>query len=227
MKKTFTILTILALVLVAMLGSSVNAATFEASEDTVVGGSVSVTIRIPASGSLDSRVHYNTDLLTYTGCEFDNADNLNADAIDKGEGLIIVSAFAKGDGTATFTYATLNFTAKAAGVAKFTIEEGSFDTNTHDEELENYEVSVNITEPTGEGDTPPSDEPGTTEPETPPTDDPTPTEPETPSTSGNGPVGTDGNTITELPDTGTPVYMVAGIVIAIAVVALVVKKIRK
>ena len=221
MKKTFTILTILALVLVAMLGSSVNAATFEASEDTEVGGNVSVTIRIPASGSLDSRVHYDTSLLTYTGCEFDNASNLNADAIDKGEGLIIISAFAKGDGTATFTYATLNFTAKAAGVAKFTIEEGSFDTNTHDEELENYEVSVNITEPVTE-------DPGTTDPqpEDPDKTEPEPTTPETPEKP-NGPVGTDGKPIDALPNTGSPLFIIAGAVIALAVVALVVKKIRK
>lgn len=43
----------------------------------------------------------------------------------------------------------------------------------------------------------------------------------------NGPVGTDGKPIDALPNTGSPLFIIAGAVIALAVVALVVKKIRK
>ena len=90
MKKTLTILTILAIALLAMMGS-VNAATFEGSENAVVNGDVSVTIRVKASGSVDSRVHYNTNLVEYVGAEFDNQANFNAKAVKKDNGLIIVT----------------------------------------------------------------------------------------------------------------------------------------
>ncbi len=233
MKKTLTILTILAIALVAMMGS-VNATTdFVGSGDAVVGGIVSVTIKVPDAapiGSLDSKVTYDTNLLTYTGCKFDNASKLSADAIDR-NGTIQISAFAMGDGgMATFTYATLNFTAKAPGVAKFTILDGSFDTNTH-ETLGNNEVTVNITAPTTEP---------TTDPTGDPTDAPATTTPSTPgSTNGKSDdtskpaekegefVGTDGKTHSTLPNTGAPVYIGAGVVIALAGAALVIRKIRK
>ena len=212
MKKTLTILTILAIALVAMMGS-VNAATFEGSENAVVNGDVSVTIRVKASGSIDSRVNYDTNLVEYVGAEFDNQANFSAKAVKKDNGLIIVSAFATDDeAKATLTYVTLKFKAKAAGEAVFTIEDGSFDTNTKDT-LDNSEVKVTITE---------AQQPSGGEQQ----------QPGEGSTSDGGQTSDEGQQQPageqdETPKTGTPVYVVGYSVLALAVVALVVMKVRK
>lgn len=234
MKKTLTILTILVIALVAMMGS-VNAAETAKLTASREGDTVTVTLSLQeATGKVQFNLAYDSSLLTYVSA---SAGSLSAQINAREAGLVKLAAL--GMGGETTKTVTLTFKLNAGveeGTANFELSNLKGTT----EGLANSTASVKIEKtvvpaPSENPSPAPSTEPTTPAPSTAPSTNPT--TPETPSTSdGNNSstsqngdilVGTNGEVITKLPQTGAPIYVGVAVLIALAVVAVVARKIRK
>lgn len=218
MKRTILGVAILAMVLIMMMGS-VNAANVTASNTEVKKGDmVAVSVNTEnAVMAIEFELKYDATKFEYIGA---SAGALGTPSVTD-EGGIITLAIAASDGRSTTQQVTLNFKAKenTEGVP-FTVSNLITDKN---EAVVNSAVTVKVVEET----------PVTPEEPTNPTN---PTQPTKPSTDGeqgtttnnsqnaDEKVGTNGEVIKKLPQTGTPVFIGVAAIIAVAGVALVVRK---
>lgn len=222
MKKTIVIVAILAMVLITMMGS-VNAASVTAKNEVEKGKTVTVTVNMAATSAVQFEMPYDNTKFEFVGA---SAGALGNDIGVANGGVVNVAAFAV-DGKATTTSVTVTFKALATTEGeKFTVNGLVTESG---EKIANPTVTVKVTAPV-------EVKPGTDN-KTPVTDDKQQGTTATPSTgdkqqgttttgsqSVNGKVGTDGKVITKLPQTGTPVFIGVAVIIAVAGVALVVRK---
>lgn len=217
MKKTLTILTIIAIALVAMM-SSVNAATFTASpaETTKLSAGDTVTVTLGTTGA--SGIQF--DLAYPAGFEYVKAEGASICEVNTDTaGQLTVLNFGSDKVVITFK-ATQEMTAdKEALVKEFTVS--NYQASDVEETTTSGVAKVTIN-PVANPDPSPSGDP-----------DPKPSPSEVPSpspsseTEGDGVEGTNGDELNELPKTGAPVYVGAIAVIVLAGAVLVVRKIRK
>ena len=221
MKKTILGILIIAMVVVAMMIGNVNAANLAVNNAEVKKGDV-VTVSVNTE-EISQAVEF---VLNYDATKFEYV----ADSATSTLGAPIVNASEAGiirlivtDPIKTTNAVTLQFKAiEDTEGAVFTASNFSTD---KDEELTTTTATVKVVTETA------------TEPENP--GEETPTEPTTPATDNNEgtttnnntnadeKVGTNGQVITKLPQTGTPVFIGVVAVIALAGITLVVRKVRK
>ena len=231
MKKTILGVAILAMVLIVMIGS-VNAASVTANNKEVKKGemvTVSVNTGKPVM-AIEFELKYDAEKFEYVGA---SAGSLGTPSVTVNNGVATV-AIAASDGKSTTSSVTLNFKAKETTEGKsFTVS--NLITDVTSETITNATTTVKIVEDTTEKPEEPTtpSNPDTTEKPEEPT---TPSNPDTPSTEekqetttinsqkANEKVGTNGEVIKKLPQTGTPVFIGAVALIAIAGVVLVVRK---
>jgi len=205
MKKLLSVVAIIAIVL--MLGvANVNAASIKADSATVkAGDTVTVTVTTNGTEMMEFDVKFDADKFEYV------EGSLSVDLANKGatptEGNLFVSAYEVGKSATT---ATLQFKAKAdvEGEATFTIANTDFEPV---EEVTTATATVAVEKATAEE---------------PKTEDPKAEEPKASETTANTVTDTAGNKVTKLPQTGAETYVVAGLVlvVAIAAVAVVARK---
>ena len=219
MKKTIVVVAILAMVLITMMGS-VNAASVTANKEVQKGETVTVTVNMAATSAVQFEMPYDNTKFEFVGA---SAGALGNDVGAANGGVVNVAAFAV-DGKATTTSVTVTFKALATTEGeKFTVNGLVTESG---ETIANSTVTVKVTAPVEvkPGTTTPSTDDkqqGTTTPSTNGEQQGTTT---TDSQSVNGKVGTDGKVITKLPQTGAPVFIGVVAIIAVAGVALVVRK---
>ena len=221
MKKTILGILIIAMVVVAMMIGNVNAANLAVNNAEVKKGDV-VTVSVnteETSQAVEFVLNYDATKFEYVA---DSATStLGAPIVNASEAGIIRLVVT--DPIKTTNAVTLQFKAiEDTEGAVFTASNFSTD---KDEELTTTTATVKVVTETA------------TEPENP--GEETPTEPTTPATDNNEgtttnnntnadeKVGTNGQVITKLPQTGTPMFIGAAVVIALAGVVLVVRKNRK
>ena len=221
MKKTILGILIIAMVVVAMMIGNVNAANLAVNNAEVKKGDV-VTVSVnteEASQAVEFVLNYDATKFEYVA---DSATStLGAPIVNASEAGIIRLVVT--DPIKTTNAVTLQFKAiEDTEGAVFTASNFSTD---KDEELTTTTATVKVVTETA------------TEPENP--GEETPTEPTTPATDNNEgtttnnntnadeKVGTNGQVITKLPQTGTPVFIGVVAVIALAGITLVVRKVRK
>ena len=188
MKKTLLITILVAVMLIAAIGS-VNAASLKASASEVKKGeTVTVTIETKEAVNASSiKLQYDDTKFSYEGFKT-NLKSVTENTDQKGFVIISTSDDANSDTKMTFTFKALVDDAEA----KFTVTRYS---NNIDETLDNTEVTVKIAK-AEEG-----KEPVDPEEPTNPSDPEEPTNPEKPS---EGPVDVNGKPIEKNPPTGTP-----------------------
>lgn len=218
-------------IMIGVMASQVNAANISASSTEInKGDTVVVTV------NLDNETPYIDIDLSYDANSFEYVDKSATSDLPSltvnnkaDEGLVLVSA---ADATETTKYISFTFTAKEATDAAEFVASG-LNTIT-DEELNVSSVSVAVVEKTEEPTTPEQPEqpenPGDVE--TPNTDTPSDTtvsgDNGSETNTGSQKVDENGNVITKLPQTGTSIVTVAGVVAAVVVVAVIaVRKLRK
>lgn len=231
MKKTIVVVAILAMVLITMMGS-VNAASVTANKEVEKGKTVTVTVNMEATSAVQFDMSYDNTKFEFVGA---SAGALGSDVGVANGGVVKVAAFAL-DGKSTTKSVTVTFKTLATTEGeKFTVD-GLVTEN--GEAIANPAVTVKVTAPVEvKPGTDDNKKPSTDDNKKPVTDDKqqgTTTTPvtddkkqETTTTKGqnaNQKVGTDGKVITKLPQTGTPVFIGVATIIAIAGVALVVRK---
>lgn len=204
MKKTLTILTVLAVMLVAMMGS-VSAASMSASNTKVnAGDTVTVTVTFDkAIRALEMDLTYDTSLFKY---ESASLGDLGGTPKDNG-GTIHIAKFGQ-DGAST---QTVTYTFKAlttAGTGSFAVNADTLVTDTNDTAPAATSVEVVVSTPDPEPDPEPEPEPDP-DPDSEPGD--------------KNIVGTDGKTVTELPKTGAPIFVGAIALIVVAGAVLVIR----
>lgn len=221
MKKTILGILIIAMVVVAMMIGNVNAANLAVNNAEVKKGDV-VTVSVnteETSQAVEFVLNYDATKFEYVA---DSATStLGAPIVNASEAGIIRLVVT--DPIKTTNAVTLQFKAiEDTEGAVFTASNFSTD---KDEELTTTTATVKVVTETA------------TEPENPLEE--TPTEPTTPATDNNEgtttnnntnadeKVGTNGQVITKLPQTGTPVFIGVVAVIALAGITLVVRKVRK
>ncbi len=221
MKKTILGILIIAMVVVAMMIGNVNAANLAVNNAEVKKGDV-VTVSVnteETSQAVEFVLNYDATKFEYVA---DSATStLGAPIVNASEAGIIRLVVT--DPIKTTNAVTLQFKAiEDTEGAVFTASNFSTD---KDEELTTTTATVKVVTETA------------TEPENP--GEETPTEPTTPATDNNEgtttnnntnadeKVGTNGQVITKLPQTGTPVFIGVVAVIALAGITLVVRKVRK
>ena len=221
MKKTILGILIIAMVVVAMMIGNVNAANLAVNNAEVKKGDV-VTVSVnteEASQAVEFVLNYDATKFEYVADSA--ASTLGAPIVNASEAGIIRLVVT--DPIKTTNAVTLQFKAiEDTEGAVFTASNFSTD---KDEELTTTTATVKVVTETA------------TEPENP--GEETPTEPTTPATDNNEgtttnnntnadeKVGTNGQVITKLPQTGTPVFIGVVAVIALAGITLVVRKVRK
>ena len=221
MKKTILGILIIAMVVVAMMIGNVNAANLAVNKTKKKKGDV-VTVSVnteETSQAVEFVLNYDATKFEYVA---DSATStLGAPIVNASEAGIIRLIVT--DPIKTTNAVTLQFKAiEDTEGAVFTASNFSTD---KDEELTTTTATVKVVTETA------------TEPENP--GEETPTEPTTPATDNNEgtttnnntsadeKVGTNGQVITKLPQTGTPVFIGVVAVIALAGITLVVRKVRK
>ena len=221
MKKTILGILIIAMVVVAMMIGNVNAANLAVNNAEVKKGDV-VTVSVnteETSQAVEFVLNYDATKFEYVA---DSATStLGAPIVNASEAGIIrlvVTDPIKTTNAVTLQFKEIEDTEGAVFTA------GNFSTD-KDEELTTTTATVKVVTETA------------TEPENP--GEETPTEPTTPATDNNEgtttnnntnadeKVGTNGQVITKLPQTGTPVFIGVVAVIALAGITLVVRKVRK
>ena len=221
MKKTILGILIIAMVVVAMMIGNVNAANLAVNNAEVKKGDV-VTVSVnteEASQAVEFVLNYDATKFEYVADSA--ASTLGAPIVNASEAGVIRLVVT--DPIKTTNAVTLQFKAiEDTEGAVFTASNFSTD---KDEELTTTTATVKVVTETA------------TEPENP--GEETPTEPTTPATDNNEgtttnnntnadeKVGTNGQVITKLPQTGTPVFIGVVAVIALAGITLVVRKVRK
>ena len=221
MKKSILGIVIIAMVVIAMMVGNVNAANLAVNNAEVKKGDV-VTVSVnteETSQAVEFVLNYDATKFEYVA---DSATStLGAPIVNASEAGIIRLVVT--DPIKTTNAVTLQFKAiEDTEGAVFTASNFSTD---KDEELTTTTATVKVVTETA------------TEPENP--GEETPTEPTTPATDNNEgtttnnntnadeKVGTNGQVITKLPQTGTPVFIGVVAVIALAGITLVVRKVRK
>lgn len=216
MKRTILGVAILAMVLIMMMGS-VNAANVTANNTEVKKGDmVAVSVNTEnAAMAIEFELKYDATKFEYIGA---SAGALGTPSVTD-EGGVITLAIAASDGRSTTQSVTLNFKAKETteGVP-FTVSNLITDKN---EAVANSTATVKVVE----------EKPVTPEEPTNPTQPTTPDEnkggEETTtnnSQNANEKIGTNGEVIKKLPQTGTPVFIGVAAIIVVAGMALVVRK---
>ncbi len=238
MKKTIVVVAILAMVLITMMGS-VNAASVTANKEVEKGKTVTVTVNMEATSAVQFDMSYDNTKFEFVGA---SAGALGSDVGVANGGVVKVAAFAL-DGKSTTKSVTVTFKTLATTEGeKFTVD-GLVTEN--GEAIANPAVTVKVTAPvevkpgTDDNKKPATDDnnkPSTDDNKKPATDDKqqgttaTPVtddkkqETTTKSQNADQKIGTNGKVITKLPQTGTPVFIGVATIIAIAGVALVVRK---
>ena len=224
MKKSILGIVIIAMVVIAMMVGNVNAANLAVNNAEVKKGDV-VTVSVnteEASQAVEFVLNYDATKFEYVADSA--ASTLGAPIVNASEAGVIRLVVT--DPIKTTNAVTLQFKAiEDTEGAVFTASNFSTD---KDEELTSATATVKVVTET------PVEPENPVDPETPAE----PTTPETPAdnnegtttnnnTNANEKVGTNGQVITKLPQTGTPMFIGAAVVIALAGVALVVRKNRK
>lgn len=224
MKKSILGIVIIAMVVIAMMVGNVNAANLAVNNAEVKKGDV-VTVSVnteEASQAVEFVLNYDATKFEYVADSA--ASTLGAPIVNASEAGVIRLVVT--DPIKTTNAVTLQFKAiEDTEGAVFTASNFSTD---KEEELTAASVTVKVVTET------PVEPENPVDPETPEE----PTTPETPednnegtttnnNTNANEKVGTNGQVITKLPQTGTPMFIGAAVVIALAGVALVVRKNRK
>lgn len=224
MKKSILGIVIIAMVVIAMMVGNVNAANLAVNNQEVKKGDV-VTVSVnteEASQAVEFVLNYDATKFEYVADSA--ASTLGAPIVNASEAGVIRLVVT--DPIKTTNAVTLQFKAiEDTEGAVFTASNFSTD---KEEELTAASVTVKVVTET------PVEPENPVDPETPVE----PTTPETPAdnnegtttnnnTNANEKVGTNGQVITKLPQTGTPMFIGAAVVIALAGVALVVRKNRK
>lgn len=227
MKKTIIGVAIIAMFLITMMGS-VNAASMTASANQVeVDKGVSVTIKtdVPMTG-VQFKLNYDKSKFNYTG--YTSPVGASATVTQTADGLTF--ALANSSAPADAKTVTLNFTAKATtanvGEETFTISGFKAGTSTEKDNNINATTTVKVVEPAAVEPEKPGDDINN--------DNKQPAEDDkkednnnkgtTTTTTNNGKVSTNGTVIKKLNQTGTPLFIGAAVVVALAGVALVVRK---
>lgn len=228
MKKTILGVAILALVLIMMIGS-VNAASIAPNNTEIKKGeTVKVTVTVDPTSAVQFDLKYDNTKFEYLGA---SAGSLGDNAGAENAGVVSVAAFAL-DGTTKTEIATVDFKAlETVEKAKFTIEGLVTESM---ETVAEPTIEVTVVEPTTENpDTPVTpdrpanpEQPGNTE--VPGTNVDQEGKPAENNPTNSGIIGTNGKVINKLPQTGTPIFVgaVAIIVVASAILALVIKKVK-
>ena len=224
MKKSILGIVIIAMVVIAMMVGNVNAANLAVNNAELKKGDV-VTVSVnteEASQAVEFVLNYDATKFEYVADSA--ASTLGAPIVNASEAGVIRLVVT--DPIKTTNAVTLQFKAiEDTEGAVFTASNFSTD---KEEELTAASVTVKVVTET------PVEPENPVDPETPEE----PTTPETPAdnnegtttnnnTNANEKVGTNGQVITKLPQTGTPMFIGAAVVIALAGVALVVRKNRK
>ena len=224
MKKTILGIVIIAMIVMAIMVGSVNAASLTVNNQEVKKGDV-VTVSVnteEAAQAVEFVLNYDATKFEYVADSA--ASTLGAPIVNASEAGVIRLVVT--DPIKTTNAVTLQFKAiEDTEGAVFTASNFSTD---KEEELTAASVTVKVVTET------PVEPENPVDPETPEE----PTTPETPAdnnegtttnnnTNANEKVGTNGQVITKLPQTGTPMFIGAAVVIALAGVALVVRKNRK
>ena len=223
MKKTLTILTLLAVMLVAMM-SSVNAASVSATPAQVEQGKgTEVIVKV----SVDQKclgvqfdMEYDTTRFEYVGVQ----DGAFAKPVD---GKFTYSYAGGATNEVTVTFKAL--TDAPVGAGDFTISNTEFTDTKGDvtgEAVTKPTATVEIVAPTPatEAPTDPEAKPGST---TQTGDNKGSTDNKGTSTEGEEKIGTNGEAIKKLPQTGAPLYIGAIALVVVAGAVLAVRKIRK
>lgn len=226
MKRTILGIAILVMVLMMMMGS-VNAANVTAKTEVTKGEMVAVTVNTEKPVlAIEFELTYDTTKFEYVGA---SAGGLGIPSVtnNTSEGIVTI-AIAASDGKTTTQQVTINFRAKeTTEEGKFTVSNlvtdvtGEVMTNatTTVKVLEETQKPVEPTEPTN-----PEKPTEPTEPTTPENKEEKPNHSLTNNQKGEQKVGTDGKVIRKLPQTGAPIYVVVGALVAVISIALVVKK---
>lgn len=215
MKKTILGVAVLAIVLIMMIGS-VNAASISLTPNNTEikkGETVRVTVSVDPTSAIQFDLSYDNSKFEFIGA---SAGTLGDDAGAENSGVVSVASFALDGKTKTET-ATVDFKAIAttdAGEVAFTIDGLVTESM---ETVAEPTIKVTVVEPTTENPNP---------------ENPNPVNPEVPGTNeGNDGtnseiIGTNGQVINKLPNTGTPIFIgaLAIIVVASVTLALVIKK---
>ena len=229
MKKTLTILTILAVMLVAMMGSVFAAsATVEPASTTKItaGQQIKVTVNSGEGKGVQYNFAYDSAKFTFKEQETRDANPAITAINTQTEGKLVVVALS--------TTQTLIFTAKVdvevpAGEEAVTFPFTATDIHvagTTERPTAEATLTVNPVpvEPTEEPSNDPTQKPGTT---TPAGDNKGETDNKGTSTEGEEKIGTNGEAIKKLPQTGAPLYIGAIALVVVAGAVLAVRKIRK
>ena len=220
-------------IMIGVMASQVNAANISASSTEInKGDTVVVTV------NLDNETPYIDIDLSYDANSFEYVDKSATSDLPSltvnnkaNEGVVLVSA---ADATETTKYISFTFTAKETTDAAEFVASG-LNTIT-DEALNVSSVSVAVVEkaeePTPEQPEDPTQPENPGDVETPSTDTPVDTTVSenngSETNAGSQKVDENGNVITKLPQTGTSIVTVAGIVAVVAIVgAIAVRKLRK
>ena len=234
MKKTLTILTILVIALVAMVGS-VNAASVDvnpsSTQKIAKDQTVSVTLTVAQCQGAQFKIHYDSSKFTYDAAHEDpNVLAANPNVPNE----VFVSAMnLKG-----LTTVTLNFIAKENIEVPAGQKAQTYNFNATDIKLSKAEgeegtsapgsLTVNPATPTTPGgEEKPGTQGGSTSGSTSGSTQKGDKETAGKETAGGQKVGTNGEVINKLPQTGAPLYIGAGVAVALAGAVLVIRKIRK
>lgn len=218
MKKTLTILAILAVALVAMMGS-VNAATVSVQPTNVQvvnpGETVTITIKMdqPSKG-FSCVLHYPAEIF-----DFEDADCMVNSSIAGQVNIGVLDVTGKG----TAQTATIKLKVKESQTINttqtFNVSDIDISNTDNDDQPTSGQLIITTTP---EGPTPGE---GTTTPEGKPAN---PEDTQSTPVESEGPVvGTDGKVITRIPQTGAPVFIGAGVLLVVAGTLFAVKKLRK
>ena len=220
MKKKILGIVITLVIMMGMMVSQVNAATISASNAEVnKGDQITVTVNLEnATQAIDLDLTYDANAFEYVkGSVTSGLDSLTVN--DRNAGEVKISG---SDPYNSTTYVTFTFVAKAnTDAADFV---GSRFFSHEDETLNTSTVTVAVAEPTVE---PEPEQPDVEVPDENQPSDVTDTEGGA-DTDTNVKVDDEGKVITKLPQTGTSIITVAGIVVAVVVAgAIAVRKLRK
>lgn len=223
MKNKILGILIALVVMIGVMACQVNAADISASATEIEKGeTVVVTVNLDEdSQAVQFDLGYNSENFEFViGSENTSLDSKSINYSE--DGKISFAAFSTSTTTksVSFTFKALENTEGADFAVSGLVTE-------NEEAINNGTVSVAVVEPAVEPEPTPDPEPETPaeEPETPAEE---PTVNEEPTTDGDQKVDEDGNVITRLPQTGTSIVTVAGIVAVVAIVgAIAVRKLRK
>jgi len=220
MKKTIFTITLIAIFFIIAMVGTVNAASVTASETEVnKGETVTVTIKTDAKiKSSDFGLKYDPAKFEYVSISTTLAGPLANNMAAEGVVYVAVSDPLEENATDTIS---LTFRAIADVSAD---EEVTFSvveyTNNEGETLTSDSAKVTILKPVEE---PPVDDPVDSDPTVDPDKD---TTPDADKDEKDELIGTDGKPITKLPQTGTPVYMVAIALVVVAGAILLIRRVK-